>query len=72
MEMVRSRYMPVYRPRAVEFGGIVEFRGAPAQIVLLTGPDNVPVIATYPMQRQIDGRWLINGCFLSRSDDRAV
>ena len=38
--------------------------GVPAQRVLVVGPDGVPVIAVYPMQRMPDGSWLINGCFL--------
>lgn len=64
MSMVKNGYQPVYRPQAVTFRDIIDLNGAPAQRVLVVGPDGVPVIAVYPMQRMPDGSWLINGCFL--------
>lgn len=64
MAMVKNGYQPVYRPQAVTFRDIIDLHGAPAQRVLVVGPDGVPVIAVYPMQRMPDGTWLINGCYL--------
>jgi hypothetical protein len=64
MSMVKNGYQPVYRPQAVTFRDIIDLHGAPAQRVLVVGPDGVPVIAVYPMQRMPDGSWLINGCYL--------
>jgi len=64
MAMVKNGYQPVYRPQAVTFRDIIDVHGAPAQRVLVVGPDGVPVIAVYPMQRMPDGSWLINGCYL--------
>lgn len=64
MEMVRAGYNAVYRPQAVQFKDIVWLHGAPAQRVLVVGPDGVPVMAVYPMMRMPDGTWRINGCFL--------
>jgi hypothetical protein len=72
MEMVRSAYQPVYRPSAVRFEEIIDFHGRPAQRVSLVGPDGIPVIAVYPMERQADGRWLIAGCFLVPTDARII
>jgi hypothetical protein len=72
MRMVRGAYQPVYRPRQVEFRDVVDFHGAPAQRVFLIGPDGVPVIALYPMERQPDGGWRINGCYLLRADENSV
>ena len=72
MRMVRTDYRPVYRPRVVEFRDIVTDQGAPIQRVFLVGPSGVPVIALYPMQRQGDGTWKINGCTLVRADDTNV
>lgn len=72
MRMVRDAYQPVYRPSQVEFRDIVDFRGAPAQRVYLVGPDGVAVIALYPMERQADGTWRINGCYLLRADENSV
>ncbi len=67
MRMVRTGYRPVYRPRVVEFRDIVTDHGAPIQRVFLVGPSGVPVIALYPMERQGDGTWKINGCTLVRA-----
>jgi len=40
--------------------------GTIIQRVELVGPDGVPALAHYVMQRQSDGSWRINGCFLTR------
>ena len=69
MQMVKTGYAPVYRPRKVEFRGLVDTGGIPVQRVYLVGPDGVPVIALYPMERQADGNWRIDGCTLVRADD---
>ena len=72
MHMVRTGYPPVYRPREVEFRDVVVAGDVPAQKVLLVGPDGVPVMAIYPMQRQADGSWKIDGCFLVAVGDQAI
>jgi Domain of unknown function (DUF4864) len=72
MEMVRGGYQPVYRPREVTFKDMIDFRGQPTQTVLVVGPDGVPVMALYQMQRQPDGSWLINGCTLLKIEDKSV
>ena len=64
MEMVKSTYQPVYRPREVEFRDLVTEGGVPTQKVLLVGPDGLPVIASYTMEQQPDGTWKISGCSL--------
>lgn len=72
MDMVRGGYQPVYRPRDLKFQDIIQFQGQPTQTVLVVGPDGVPVMALYMMQRQPDGSWLINGCTLLALEDRAA
>lgn len=72
MAMVRSGYMPVYRPQSVEFLDLVMYRGQPAQRVLFVGPDGEPVVATYPMEQQADGTWRIAGCILERVPSEAA
>jgi hypothetical protein len=72
MNMVRTGYDPVYRPREVEFHDIVALDGAPAQEVLVVDRTGVAYLAYYLMQQQADGRWLIKGCVLRRLADRAV
>ena len=69
MQMVKTGYAPVYRPRKVEFRDLADAEGIPVQRVYLVGPDGVLVIALYPMERQADGSWRIDGCYLVRADD---
>jgi hypothetical protein len=68
MRIVRAGYQPVYRPRQVQFGAIVMAGGDIIQRVELVGPDGAPTLAHYVMQRQPDGSWRINGCFLTASE----
>ncbi|MFO1039376.1 MAG: DUF4864 domain-containing protein [Geminicoccaceae bacterium] len=69
MRMVRTGYQAVYRPRQVEFRDLFEEGGRTVQRVLVVGPDGVPVIARYFMQRQPDGSWRIDGCVLEKGPD---
>jgi hypothetical protein len=39
---------------------------------VLIGPDGAPALAHYVMQRQPDGSWRINGCFLTASEQRTT
>lgn len=64
MQMVRTGYRPVYRPREVEFGRVIDLQGKPTQVVTLVGPDGRVVAAYYQMERQPDGIWRIDGCVL--------
>jgi len=72
MAMVRQSYRPVYRPREVRFGQLLTRRALPTQRVILVGPDQEVVIALYEMQRQPNGDWKINGCYLLAADEKAT
>jgi Domain of unknown function (DUF4864) len=87
LAMVRTTYMPVYRPREVRFDRLFEARLGPRtelggrsgparvepiQTVLLVGPELEVVTAYYVMEKQADGRWRIDGCMLRESPDRAL
>lgn len=72
MQMVRQSYRPVYRPRQVRFGELIIWRGKLTQRVILVGPEQQVVIALYEMQRQADGEWKINGCYLLAADEKAT
>jgi len=69
MDMVRQGYQPVYRPRSFDFAEIVELNGQPTQKVRVIGPDGKAVDAFYPMERQPDGTWRVNGCYLRAPDE---
>jgi Domain of unknown function (DUF4864) len=66
MDMVRTSYPVVYRPKSVEFEKAVVVDGEVIQPVRMTDADGESWIAFYPMQRRPDGRWRINGCQLER------
>jgi hypothetical protein len=72
MQMVRSAYQPVYRPREVEFRDLQLDGGRIVQRVFLVGPDGNPVIARYYMEPQDDGSWRIGGCLLERAPDQSA
>lgn len=72
MAMVRDGYRPVYRPREVEFRDLTTSGANLVQRVLFVGPDGVPVIARYTMQRQPDGSWRIGGCALERAPEETT
>jgi len=67
MEMVRSSYAVVYRPRSVAFDAPV-YAGDDDLVlpVRLTDADGRAWLALYPMQRGSDGVWRTNGCQLRR------
>jgi hypothetical protein len=66
LEMVRTSYPAVYRPRAVTFDAPRLMDNVLVQPVRLTDADGHRWIALYPMQREPDGTWRINGCQLAR------
>ena len=72
MRMVRGGYQPVYRPRDVQFGEIEIVGDSIIQRVELIGPDGVPALAHYVMQRQPDGSWKINGCVITKLPEHSV
>jgi hypothetical protein len=66
IEMVRRSYPVVYRPKSVQFDPPVFVDGEVVQPVRMTDADGRAWLAVYPMQRQPDGGWRINGCRLGR------
>jgi hypothetical protein len=72
LQMVKQGYTPVYRPKSVNFDKLVDTEYGPDQILRLIGPDGHAYTAHYMMQKQPDGTWMINGCYLTRSEDQNV
>jgi Domain of unknown function (DUF4864) len=72
LAMVRTAYLPVYRPREVRFDRLVDGRVEPVQTVLLVGPELEVVTAYYVMEKEADGSWRIDGCVLAENPDRAL
>ena len=70
--MVKRGYMPVYRPRQVEFTDLLDVRGKPTQRIVVIGPDNDVFSAYYMMERQDDESWRISGVILRPIADRSI
>src|SRR5262245_54083049 len=51
MRMVRDSYPPVYRPRSVVFGQLVDTPSGPIQVVYLGGQDGVGYVALYTFEK---------------------
>ena len=66
MAMVREQYAVVYRPRSVSFEEPVMAGEDLVQPVRITDGDGRTWMAIYPMAKQPDGSWRINGCHLAR------
>lgn len=68
MDMVRTEYPVVYRPRTVAFDAPIPLDddGELVQPVRMTDADGNAWVALYPMQRGSDGVWRTNGCQLRR------
>jgi hypothetical protein len=64
MSMVRTGYPVVYRPKSVQFEPPQVVDGEVIQPVRMTDADGAAWVAFYPMRRQADGLWRINGCEL--------
>ena len=72
MAMVRAEYPVVYRPRKVDFDKPVVLEGEIMQPVRMIDADGAAWMALYPMQRQANGAWRIDGCQLARLAGRQV
>jgi hypothetical protein len=67
MEMVRTHYAVVYRPRSVAFDAPIPVDAdSLVQPVRLTDAEGGAWLALYPMERGADGVWRTNGCQLRR------
>jgi hypothetical protein len=66
IDMVRTGYPVVYRPKSVQFEQPAVIDGEVIQPVRMTDADGEAWVAFYPMQREPDGRWRINGCQLEK------
>lgn len=64
IQMVKTSYPAVYRPRSVFFEKITTIQENITQPVLLLAPDGIPLRALYFMEKQPNNIWRINGCFL--------
>jgi hypothetical protein len=71
-QMVTEAYHPVYRPRGVQFRGVQGSEFGPTQEVFVVGPDGLSYLAYYTMEKQPDGSWRINGCYLVRAPDQTT
>jgi len=67
MEMVRSRYAPVYRHRSFEFGMARVVEGKIFQDVAITDAEGGAWDALYTLEPQADGSLKISACILIKA-----
>ena len=72
MVMVKNGYRPVYDNRRAYFQETVDVNGVIAQKVLIIDGDSRSVTAVYPMERQDDGSWRIDGCYLDQQRSQTL
>jgi len=72
IEMVRTQYPVVYRPKSVQFEKPLIADGQVLQPVKMTDGAGRLWIAVYPMQRNASGTWRIAGCQLHPLPGQAV
>tara|TARA_B100001123_G_scaffold282781_1_gene315049 strand:- start:61 stop:504 length:444 start_codon:yes stop_codon:yes gene_type:complete len=70
ISMVRAYYPVVYAARNPEYLPLTAVRGIWIQGVIISDSRGEAWLAQYPMEKQSDGRWLINGCLISVLEDR--
>jgi hypothetical protein len=66
INMVRTAYPVVYRPKMTQFERPETVEGRIVQPVRMTDEQGRVWIALYAMQREADGRWRISGCQVAR------
>src|SRR5215467_693102 len=66
MEMVKSQYPVVYRPKSVQFQPPEIVHGEVVQPVRMTDAAGGAWLAVYPMLREPGRGWRTNGCLLHR------
>lgn len=72
MEMVKSQYQVVYRPRSVRFDPPEFVGGEVVQPVRMTDAEGGAWLAVYPMLREPGRGWRTNGCLLHRLPGRQI
>ena len=72
MEMVRTEYSAVYRPRTFRFLKPAVLEGEPVQPVEVVALDGAMSIAVFSMERQPNRSWRISGCRLIESKQFAI
>ena len=56
----------------VWFLDLVNVKGTWVQEILFVDAGGDIYVAQYPMERQADGNWLIDGCMLTRQGDKSI
>ena len=70
--MVKHNYPVVYSPQEFEFLDLVNVGGIWVQKVMFVDTGGNIYVGHYPMERQMDGKWLIDGCFLTLGEDKNI
>jgi Domain of unknown function (DUF4864) len=72
MQMVKTGYPSVYRPRSIMFRGFTTIDRYPAQVLIVMDEGGNLSQAIYVMQQQQDFSWRIHGCFMVPLDRQVI
>ena len=72
LQMVKTDYQAVYRPRSVMFRGFTMVDNFPAQVLIVMNDAGELLQVIYVMQHQSDRSWRVHGCFLLPLDEQVV
>ena len=71
MNMVQNGYNVLIRPKSFEIVEVLTTGDKAAARARLVARNGQIYRALYPMERQADGAWRIDGCYLERAEGRA-
>lgn len=72
IEMVKTGYKPVYRPKSVEFKELIPDDVLPIQHLIIIGPDGRVWDAYYAMMRQEGDMWKVAGVKLFPRNESTI
>ena len=72
MLMVKRHYPAVYNSRETEFLQLQYISDMWVQKIIFTDFDGDIYLAQYPMERQPDGKWRIDGCILAIQEGKST
>ena len=72
MDMVKSKYGPIYRHRSVDFGPAARKGDQIGVVVTIVADDNEVWSALFLLSKQTDGGWRTTGCMLTKAPQTSV
>jgi hypothetical protein len=72
IEIVRSKYGPIYTHRSVDFGPSMRKGDQVGMVVTIVDNDNDVWSALFLLSKQSDGAWLTSDCLLTKAPQTSI